>query len=130
MATHTVRDDVIHSEHAAAYFQRADRRVTIGLRATLEMLGLPVPDYAIRRKPGRTPAKDVAASYAADAMVHRDDAFTTDGNRRLVQDGKLPPAHRKAATPIAALTGTPRPEIEAVPPTLFRDVFGTCADDL
>ena len=92
MASHTVTDDLINSERAAAYFQRADRRVMIGFRATLEMLGLPVPDYANRRKPGRTPAKDVAAAFAADAAVHRDTTFTADGNRRLAPDGVLPPS--------------------------------------
>jgi hypothetical protein len=38
----------------------------IGLRAALEMLRLPVPDYAQRRKPGPTPAKSVLAAFAAD----------------------------------------------------------------
>ncbi|MBL8553263.1 MAG: hypothetical protein JNL41_03215 [Phenylobacterium sp.] len=40
----------------------------IGLRATLELLGLPLPDYAQRKPPGpRTAsAKVIAAMYAAD----------------------------------------------------------------
>lgn len=66
MPIYTVTDDVISSDKAAEYFTRADRRVMVGLRAALELLGLPVPDYAIRRKPGRTPASGVAAAYAAD----------------------------------------------------------------
>jgi hypothetical protein len=127
MGLHTIRDDVLFSDHAAAYFARADRRVTIGLRAALEMLGLPVPDYAIRRKPGRTPAKDVASAFAADTSIHRDRAYTQDGNRRLAPEGKLPPSRFAAQ---AAFGSTPRPEIEEVPATLFRDVFGTCADNL
>jgi hypothetical protein len=66
VATFTVTDSIIHSSQAEAYFTRADRRVMIGLRTTLEMLQLPVPDYAKRRKPGRTPAKAALAAYAAD----------------------------------------------------------------
>jgi hypothetical protein len=63
--------DILHSPQARAYFLRADRRVMIGLRATLEMLGLDVPDYALRRMPGRTPAKATLAAYAADYPTPR-----------------------------------------------------------
>jgi hypothetical protein len=56
----------INSPQAEAYFARADRRVMIGLRATLEMLGIPIPDYAHRRKPGPTPASAALAAFAAD----------------------------------------------------------------
>lgn len=68
MALHTVSDDVITSAQAAEYFQRADRRVMIGLRAALELLGLPLPDYAKRKPAGprSQSAKGVAARYAAD----------------------------------------------------------------
>lgn len=68
MTNTTIQVDysVIYSPQAEAYFARADRRATIGLRAALELLGIPVPDYATRRKPGRTPARDVLAAYGAD----------------------------------------------------------------
>jgi hypothetical protein len=66
MYTDTVTPDVLNSPQAAEYFTRADRRVMIGLRACLEMLGLPVPDYAKRRMPGATPAKAMLAAYHAD----------------------------------------------------------------
>ena len=66
MATFNVTDDVLNSEAAHGYFTRADRRVMIGLRATLEMLGLPVPIYAVRRVPGPSPARAVVAAYNAD----------------------------------------------------------------
>lgn len=66
MATFTVTDDILNSNEAEAYFTGADRRVMIGLRATLEILRLPVPEYAKRRKPGPTPAKAVAAAFSAD----------------------------------------------------------------
>ncbi len=66
MANHTVNDDVINSDVAEAYFSRADPRITAGLRVALEMLGIPVPLYAVRRKPGRTPAGDVLKAFTAD----------------------------------------------------------------
>jgi len=66
VATITVDDTILNSPQAEDYFVNADRRVMIGLRATLEILGIPRPVYAERRKPGRTPARDVAAAFAAD----------------------------------------------------------------
>jgi hypothetical protein len=71
MAIHTIDDDILNSDAAADYFTRADYRVMMGFRATLELLNLPVPVYAIRKKPGRTPARDVAAAYAADHPTPR-----------------------------------------------------------
>lgn len=67
MAIYTVTDDVLNSEQAQGYFERADHRAMMGLRAALEILGIPVPTYAIRRKPGRTPAKDVMDAFRADS---------------------------------------------------------------
>ncbi len=66
MAALTVNDAIINSPAAQAYFDRADHRVRVGFRAAIEMLGLPVPDYAKRKPPGRPPAKAVAAAYQAD----------------------------------------------------------------
>lgn len=66
MAFYNVDDSILNSEQAAAYFNGADRRIKVGIRAAIEMLGLPCPDYARRATPGRTPAKDVASAYVAD----------------------------------------------------------------
>lgn len=66
MTTITVNDGILNSPEAEAYFQRADRRVMIGLRATCEILGVPTPIYAERGKPGVTPAKMVTQAYQAD----------------------------------------------------------------
>lgn len=71
MATYTVTDDLIRSPSAEDYFCNADRRVVIGLRATLEMLGIPVPDYATRKPPGRHPAKHIMAAYDGDHPKYR-----------------------------------------------------------
>ena len=66
MATFTVTDTILNSEAAQGYFARADKRAMMGLRATCEILGIPVPEYARRQKPGRTPAGDVMRAFAAD----------------------------------------------------------------
>ena len=66
MAVHTVNDDIINSPAAKEYYSRADSRVLIGVRATLEMLGIPTPEYAKRKPPDRPPAKAVNAAYRAN----------------------------------------------------------------
>lgn len=71
MTTRTIDDAVLHSSSAEKYLLRADRRVMIGLRAVLEMLSIPLPDYAIRRPPGPTPGKAVAAAFNADHPTRR-----------------------------------------------------------
>jgi hypothetical protein len=67
----TVNDDILNSRDAEAYFLRGDPRILVGLRATLELLGVELPLYAVRRKPGRTPAIGVAAAYNADHVKPR-----------------------------------------------------------
>lgn len=66
MATYNVSDDALNSEAARQYFTRADRRIVIGLRYALEMLKLPVPEYAHRRERGPSPARAVLTAYRAD----------------------------------------------------------------
>lgn len=66
MAARTVNDDILTSPAAIDYFARADRRVLIGLRAALEMLGLPVPEYAERKPMGRPPGKAINQAYRAE----------------------------------------------------------------
>jgi hypothetical protein len=66
MATYTVTDDILLSAQAEDYFRRADRRVMIGLRAALEIFGIPLPEYAKRTPPGRKAGKAVLAAYHAE----------------------------------------------------------------
>ena len=66
MATYTVTDELISSPQAAVHFSTSDRRILIGMRATLEVLGIPVPEYAKRKPTGRPPSRVIAAAYAAD----------------------------------------------------------------
>lgn len=71
MATYTVTDDILLSDAAAAYFERADRRIRGGMRATLKMLAIPLPEYARPKAPGQSPARLVMLAYAADNPTHR-----------------------------------------------------------
>ncbi len=71
MNTHTVSTLIINSRHAQDYFTNGDRRIMIGLRAALEMLALPVPDYARRKMPGQSPAKAAFAAFSADNPTPR-----------------------------------------------------------
>lgn len=70
MADVTVNDDILNSPHAKDYYARADRRIMVGLRLALEMLGIPVPEYARRKPVGRPPSKAVATAYDADQRNH------------------------------------------------------------
>lgn len=71
MPTILVTTDIIESPQAQTYFINADRRVMIGLRATLEMLALPVPEYARRRPAGVPPAKAALLAYQQDNPTPR-----------------------------------------------------------
>ena len=66
MTTYTVTTDKINSPEAAAHFSTADHRVLRGIRNTLELLDLPIPEYAQRKVPGRPPSRVIAAAYAAN----------------------------------------------------------------
>jgi hypothetical protein len=62
-----VDTSVLSTDYAESYFtERADRRIMIGLRATLEMLGIPLPDWAERKPTGRKPGQTIAAAHRAD----------------------------------------------------------------
>lgn len=71
MNTLIVTPDVLNSPHAQEYFTSADRRVMIGLRACLEILDIPVPEYAKRKMPGVSPAKAALAAYYGDNPAQR-----------------------------------------------------------
>lgn len=68
MTIRTIDDGVLNSPEAEAYFTtKADRRVLIGFRAALEMLAIPLPEYARRKETGRpTTTKLIARQYAED----------------------------------------------------------------
>jgi hypothetical protein len=102
MATFSVTDELINSPQAEAYFTRADRRVMIGLRATLELLRLPVPAYAERRIPGPTPAKAVTAAFAADNPRPRSTALPArrpNASQDVVAQAKADRAQRLGTSP-------------------------------
>ncbi|MDG5489219.1 hypothetical protein NYR55_11400 [Sphingomonas sp. BGYR3] len=66
MNTVTINADALYSPQAEQYFTRSDRRIMTGLRATLTVLGLPFPDYALRRTPGPNPAAAALAAFHSD----------------------------------------------------------------
>lgn len=82
MADLTVNDDILNSQHAKDYYARADRRIMVGLRVALEMLGIPVPEYARRKPVGRPPSKALAYAFHAD-----------QGNRGTSRPVPVPVAH-------------------------------------
>lgn len=65
MAIYTVTDDKISSPAAAAHLSY-DRRVMIGVRNTLEILGIPLPEWVKRKPPGRPPSRAILRALGAD----------------------------------------------------------------
>lgn len=57
---------VFGTPEAEAYFTKSDRRVLCGCRATLEMLGIPLPDWAKRKPTGPKPGKAIMAAFRED----------------------------------------------------------------
>lgn len=61
-----VNTDAIYSQDTADYLTNADRRITYGFRAALEMLHIPAPSFAIRKS---RRISDVLRDYHADNPV-------------------------------------------------------------
>ena len=57
---------VLDTAEAQAYFSKADHRILCGCRATLEMLGIELPQWAQRKPTGPKPGKAIMAAYRAD----------------------------------------------------------------
>ena len=66
MAIFTVDTTRIDNVHVADYLASTDRRVTIGVRFALEMLGLEVPDFLKRKPSGRSSVGALMAALDAD----------------------------------------------------------------
>ena len=66
------RYDKLHSPEATDYFARADRRVLVGVRFTLELLGIPLPECLDRKPSGRPPVQRIFASKAVLAAYRTD----------------------------------------------------------
>ena len=117
-----INTDVLHSAHVAEYLTKSDRRIRCGFRAALELLGLPLPDAAVRTPPGYKPGKVIAAAYGADAPVHGDRGYTASGNKRPTDKIGAIPTSRFAMQ--AQPSGIPRLETEQPARGIFSDVFG------
>lgn len=62
----TINIGVLETPQARDYFSKADHRIMCGCRATLEMLGIPLPDWARRKPTGPKPGRAIAAAFRAD----------------------------------------------------------------
>lgn len=64
--TITIDTTVLDTPGAKTYFTKADRRILCGCRATLEMLGIPLPEWAERKPSGPKPGRAIAAAFRVD----------------------------------------------------------------
>lgn len=62
----TIDTGVFDTPQAEEYFTKADHRILCGCRAALEMLGIPLPDWAQRKPTGPKPGHRIMAAYRAD----------------------------------------------------------------
>ncbi|WP_159043685.1 hypothetical protein [Sphingomonas sp. STIS6.2] len=62
----TVNIDRINNKPVADYLASTDRRVTIGVRFTLEALGIELPDFLCRKPAGRPGRAALMAAVDAD----------------------------------------------------------------
>lgn len=127
MTIRTIDDGVLNSPEAEAYFTtKADRRVLIGFRAALEMLAIPLPEYARRKETGRpTTTKLIARQYAEDNPQPRTgDTLSprSAGSGLSVQQRRSQPA-RLAQSRAAPKTGDAREITRQA--SLFRQAFAT-----
>lgn len=67
MTTTTVDLNRINNDRVAVYLASTDRRVTIGVRFALEALGLEVPEFLRRGRPGPRPNRVNKMMAALDA---------------------------------------------------------------
>lgn len=56
----------LDAPQVAAYFDKADRRITSGFRLALQVLGIPLPAYAERKPSGPRPVADLMADLDRD----------------------------------------------------------------
>jgi hypothetical protein len=62
----TIDTGVFDTPQAEEYFTKADHRILCGCRAALEMLGIPLPEWAQRKPTGPKPGHRIVAAYRAD----------------------------------------------------------------
>jgi hypothetical protein len=67
MTNHTVDLARIDNDRVAVHLAAADRRVTIGVRLALEILGIPLPDFVRRKRPGPPSRAELMAAADADS---------------------------------------------------------------
>jgi hypothetical protein len=119
MTAYSVNDDVFKTPAAHAYFGRADARFMCGVRAALELLGVPLPDYAKRKPAGRPPgSKSLAKALDADLGVTPTKPITLPPMSERRQAGQLREAQARVDRQRAS---------KGLPPTK-RDALKAAAD--
>lgn len=73
MTTITVDINRINNERVAIYLDSTDRRVTIGVRFALEALGIELPEFLRRGRPGPRPNRinNMMAALDKDSGTHK-----------------------------------------------------------
>ncbi|WP_070158125.1 hypothetical protein [Sphingobium phenoxybenzoativorans] len=67
MALIELDDSALLSDRAARNIEGRDRRWIAGFRAALELLGVPLPAYALRKQAGRSPlSAEILRGFHAD----------------------------------------------------------------
>jgi hypothetical protein len=61
-----IDEAVLRTPQIATYLSTADRRIVSGFRMALELLGVPVPEDALRKPNGRPSIAAVMATYDHD----------------------------------------------------------------
>ena len=91
---------VLYGPGAEAYFTKSDPRIRCGCRATLEALGIPLPDWAKRKPTGPKPGRAIAAAFRADNPETLHQATM----RRKMELTRQPAANPAAADAPASLS--------------------------
>lgn len=71
MTNYTIDFNRLHDPRVAAHVENVDSRIRSGFRLALDVLGVPLPDYAVRKPAGRPSiAKLMAAADADSGTIH------------------------------------------------------------
>lgn len=79
MALREIDDSILLSDEAARNIEGRDRRWIAGFRAALELIGMPLPPYALRKQAGRSPLSATLRAFHAD----NPEIAWADRNRKL-----------------------------------------------
>jgi len=117
MASIAVNISVLNSSEAERYFTKSEHRMAC-FRGTLELLGIPLPNWAERKPSGRKPSIAVARAYETDNPTPR------------FGGGTLPPRKPNATPERIAAIKAKREAAAAPDSVLFNHLFPDAANPL